>query len=580
MATDRRQNGYGTSGFKGQNMMNHYAQAHGGAQYLPRGLPISSHIGDNPLQNLTNNMSGLNLHASYGSSGTNKSGASMMSSTSSDYNGLQGQGLWVPNQHVLNSMYQVLPGAGQQQASPGMYNHAGAFVPAYQYSQGIAENPAMAANWSGRISSAEMPSLMTPRRDSISSNENDIPGTPYNGSGPYRYGPSAAIIDRSPNGVYANSATPSPSQLAHGYQLVAPLHKAQSMPTLSPRLLALVNKEPSIPRAIPAPNSPAKPLDRSLENKSGETNVYIRGLLPETTDEMLHSWGARFGDIQSSKSIIDNKTELCKGFGFIKYHNFEDAENCIRGFHYLGYEVSFARESFYSKLKKFSDEQNTNLYISTLPKNFNEHELSAIFAPHKVCSSRILRDAAGTPRGVGFARMESRDVCEEIIKKFNNTPVSKPGTEEHIIQIRYADTHEQKLLKQQTAAGRVFRAHEYEVGVAQARALSAPDRFLSISPEQHSSVNEFEMFLQRQSNGAPFVPNQRYRQPYAPAVPSTLGTARPTMPPMLLSAAQVPGKAGRDGSDDEGVENKPSPATPAKTAASSSSPARESGREE
>jgi RNA recognition motif-containing protein len=30
-------------------------------------------------------------------------------------------------------------------------------------------------------------------------------------------------------------------------------------------------------------------------------------------------------------------------FGFIKYHNFEDAENCIRGFHYLGYEVSFAR---------------------------------------------------------------------------------------------------------------------------------------------------------------------------------------------------------------------------------------------
>lgn len=30
-------------------------------------------------------------------------------------------------------------------------------------------------------------------------------------------------------------------------------------------------------------------------------------------------------------------------FGFIKYHNFEDAEDCIRGFHYLGYEVSFAR---------------------------------------------------------------------------------------------------------------------------------------------------------------------------------------------------------------------------------------------
>lgn len=38
------------------------------------------------------------------------------------------------------------------------------------------------------------------------------------------------------------------------------------------------------PRAIPAPSPPHKPLDRSLENKAGETSVYIRGLLPETAE--------------------------------------------------------------------------------------------------------------------------------------------------------------------------------------------------------------------------------------------------------------------------------------------------------
>ncbi|KAF2103567.1 hypothetical protein NA57DRAFT_26608, partial [Rhizodiscina lignyota] len=139
-------------------------------------------------------------------------------------------------------------------------------------------------------------------------------------------------------------------------------------------------------------------------NKNGETNVYIRGLMPETTDEMLESWGIRFGDIASHKAIIDHKTNLCKGFGFIKYHNFEDAEQCIRGFHYLGYEVSFARESFYSKLKRFSDENNTNLYVSNIPRSMNEHDLGSIFQPHKVCSARILRDTQGHGRGVGFAR--------------------------------------------------------------------------------------------------------------------------------------------------------------------------------
>jgi hypothetical protein len=209
-----------------------------------------------------------------------------------------------------------MPGGQQQNGmtpSPNMYAQGGAYLPqSYQYGQGV-DNGSMPPAWAARLASADMPSLMTPRRDSISSNENDIPGTPYGSGGMYRYGAGAAIMDRSPSAVYTSSATPSPSSLAHPYQLMAPMPKQQVIPTLAPHLLALVHQEPPIPRAIPAPSSPHKPLDRSLENKTGETNVYIRGLLPETTDEMLQTWGKRFGDIQSSKSIIDQKSQLCKG---------------------------------------------------------------------------------------------------------------------------------------------------------------------------------------------------------------------------------------------------------------------------
>jgi hypothetical protein len=327
MSAERRQDNYtaSASAYKGQNLLNQYGQAgqgHGSAQYLPRSLPMSHGLQqNNNMDNMASTMASMSLHASYGSNGTSKSGASMMSGNSSEYGGipLNGQSLWVPNQAVLGSMYQVMPGSAQQQSgvghSPGMYSDATAFVhgAAYPYGQAMVGNSPMAPGWASRVSSGDMPSLMTPRRDSLSSNENDIPGTPYTGNGMYRYGASAAIMDRSPSGVYTNSATPSPSQLSP-YQLVAPLRKQQSLPTLPTHLLALLNKEPAIPRAIPAPSSPLKPLDRSLENKSGETNVYIRGLLPETTDEMLHAWGSRFGDIQSSKSIIDMKTNLCKGY--------------------------------------------------------------------------------------------------------------------------------------------------------------------------------------------------------------------------------------------------------------------------
>ncbi|KAH7395206.1 hypothetical protein DE146DRAFT_633548 [Phaeosphaeria sp. MPI-PUGE-AT-0046c] len=561
MATNSRQNySPAHAGYKSHNMLNAYGggQGHGPNQYLPRGLPMSP-TGDGSMQSLTNTMAALNMHASYPSTSTSKSAVS----NSSDYNGvhqLQGQSLWVPNQPVMGSVYQMMPSGPQHTGmthSPNMYSHAGAYLSqgAYHYGQTVDNSP-MPSGWPARLASGEMPSLMTPRRDSVSSNENDIPGTPYGSGGMYRYGAGATIMDRSPSAVYTNSATPSPSSLAHPYQIMAPMVKQQAMPSLPPHLLALVHREPPIPRAIPAPSSPHKPLDRSLENKTGETNVYIRGLLPETTDDMLQAWGKRFGDIQSSKSIIDMKSHLCKGFGFIKYHNFEDAEDCIRGFHYLGYEVSFARESFYSKLKKFSDEGNTNLYVSNIPKNFNEHELASIFAPHKVCSSRILRDSTGTGRGVGFARFETRDVCDEVIRDYNNKAVSKPGGEEHLIQIRFSDTHEQKMLKQQTAAGRVFRAAEYEVGVAQARALGTPDRYNSLSPVSQNGNNEFEMFMQR-----------GYRPPWAPTVPSTLGTARPAM----YHAGQTGAIKSEDGASENGVDVKTNPATPVKTDARSGS---------
>lgn len=59
-------------------------------------------------------------------------------------------------------------------------------------------------------------------------------------------------------------------------------------------------------------------------------------------------------------------------FGFAMYEDVRDANNCIRGFYKLGYEVGFARESFNSRLKAEGDETSTNLYVSNLPNDMTE----------------------------------------------------------------------------------------------------------------------------------------------------------------------------------------------------------------
>src|SRR5690242_19159201 len=101
MTSDRCQNNYTGSAGSYNGMQNLYpqpGQAHGNGQYLTRsGFPMSPHLGAGDVHYLASNMGAMNLHASYGSGSTTKSGGTL---NSSDFGGIpigQGQGLWVPN---------------------------------------------------------------------------------------------------------------------------------------------------------------------------------------------------------------------------------------------------------------------------------------------------------------------------------------------------------------------------------------------------------------------------------------------------------------------------------------------------
>ncbi|XP_052361049.1 RNA-binding motif, single-stranded-interacting protein 3-like isoform X2 [Oncorhynchus keta] len=78
------------------------------------------------------------------------------------------------------------------------------------------------------------------------------------------------------------------------------------------------------------------------------------------------------------------------------------------------------------------EQDPTNLYVSNLPVSMDEQELENMLKPFgHVISTRVLRDATGVSRGVGFARMESTEKCDVVIQHFNGkflkTPPGVPG---------------------------------------------------------------------------------------------------------------------------------------------------------
>ncbi|KAF3482174.1 Meiotic RNA-binding protein 1 [Arthroderma uncinatum] len=276
-------------------------------------------------------------------------------------------------------------------------------------------------------------------------------------SGPQEYYPGAAPADRPPAPGYMYN-TPAPQPFLP-YQMM----KSGSGYVLQD-LDALVKQDPPIPRAVPAmwTNPSDLTLAKCLGNREGITNVYIRGFLPETTDEMLHNYASRFGKIDRCKAIIDLETGSCKGFGFVQFFSFDACENCIRGFFHLGYQASFAQKSRNSRLKDLEDKSSTNVYCTNVPIDWAESDLRRHFEPFQVVSEKISRDEkTGVSKEVGFARFETREVAEQVVQQFHNV-AGKDGVK---LLLRFADTKAQKQLKYQSNERRAYRAGEYNYSV-------------------------------------------------------------------------------------------------------------------
>ncbi|XP_038642443.1 RNA-binding motif, single-stranded-interacting protein 2-like isoform X3 [Scyliorhinus canicula] len=173
-----------------------------------------------------------------------------------------------------------------------------------------------------------------------------------------------------------------------------------------------------------APPSPSTNSSSNSSSIGGEqlskTNLYIRGLHPGTTDQDLVMLCQPYGKIVSTKAILDKTTNKCKGYGFVDFDSPAAAQKAVSALKSSGVQAQMAKQQ---------EQDPTNLYISNLPLSMDEQELQNMLKPFgQVISTRILRDANGTSRGVGFARMESTEKCEAIIAHFNGKFIKmQPG---------------------------------------------------------------------------------------------------------------------------------------------------------
>uniref|UniRef100_A0AAY5JZX3 RRM domain-containing protein n=1 Tax=Esox lucius TaxID=8010 RepID=A0AAY5JZX3_ESOLU len=293
--------------------------------------------------------------------------------------------------------------------------------------------------------------------------------------------------------------------------------------------------------APPSPNTNSNSSVGGGEQLS-KTNLYIRGLHPGTTDQDLVKLCQPYGKIVSTKAILDKTTNKCKGYGFVDFDSPAAAQKAVTALKSSGVQAQMAKQQ---------EQDPTNLYISNLPVSMDEQELENMLKSFgQVISTRILRDANGTSRGVGFARMESTEKCEAIIQHFNGkfikTLPGVPVPPEPLL-CKFADGGQKKRQNQgkYLQNGRPWARDGETGGMTLAYDPTAlqngfysspysltPNRMMaqtSLSPYMHSPISSYQV------HSPSWMPHQSYlMQPAGAVLTPTMDHAMSIQPTSMM----------------------------------------------
>jgi len=163
------------------------------------------------------------------------------------------------------------------------------------------------------------------------------------------------------------------------------------------------------------------------------TNVYVKDLDPEMTDEEFKALFEKFGHV-NSPLIKRNEKGVSTGFGFINFDRHEDAKaavealngkkvgnktiTCCRAMKRFERETKLKREWEQQKFNKY---HGINLYVKHLEDDVDEETLKREFSAFgEVKSCKIPVDEKGISKGFGFVCFSTPDEAQKAIIGLNS----------------------------------------------------------------------------------------------------------------------------------------------------------------
>lgn len=177
------------------------------------------------------------------------------------------------------------------------------------------------------------------------------------------------------------------------------------------------------------------------EMKANFTNVYVKNINPDTSDDEFRDLFTKYGDITSASLARDNETGKNRGFGFVNFTTHEAAAKAVEELNakdfkgsdlYVGRaqkkherEEELRKSYEAARMEKANKYQGVNLYIKNLADDIDDEKLRTMFAEYgPITSAKVMRDTVSEGSGDEKEKDEKDDKDKENKKEADEASAS------------------------------------------------------------------------------------------------------------------------------------------------------------
>ncbi|CAK4030303.1 Polyadenylate-binding, cytoplasmic and nuclear [Lecanosticta acicola] len=166
-------------------------------------------------------------------------------------------------------------------------------------------------------------------------------------------------------------------------------------------------------------------MSKFEEMKANFTNIYVKNIDLEATDDEFRELFEKHGEITSASLAHDHETGKSRGFGFVNFVRHEDAQKAVEELNdsdfkgqklYVGRaqkkherEEELRKQYEAARQEKSAKYMGVNLYVKNLADEIDDEELRKIFEPYgAITSAKVMRDTTPLDSAEASAKPEEK----------------------------------------------------------------------------------------------------------------------------------------------------------------------------